>query len=74
MNAYVLQIAAKHERRVYAASSCMARHGWHATPRRAAPLRKAHLTLPAGPADADADSDAATAAAVASIVNVRTCV
>lgn len=29
------------------------------------PLRKAHLTLPAGPADADADadSDAATAAA-----------
>lgn len=72
-NAYALQIAAKHEQRVYAAprraaSSCTARHGrhatpGHATPRHAMPLRKAHLTLPAGPADADADSDAATAAA-----------
>lgn len=47
-----------------------ARHGTagtphQATPRHAMPLRKAHLTLPAGPADADADadSDAATAAA-----------
>lgn len=69
-----------------AASSCTARHGtagtpYQATPRHAMPLRKAHLTLPAGPADADADadSDAATAAArclyrECTHVRVRTCV
>lgn len=40
-----------------------ARHGTVGMPHQATPLRRVHLMLPAGPADADADSDAATAAA-----------
>lgn len=44
-NAYALQIAAKHEQRVYAAPRRVARHGTagtphQATPRHAMPLRK----------------------------------
>jgi len=41
-NAHALQIVAKHEQRVYTASSCTARHGKHATPNHAKPR---HTTL-----------------------------
>lgn len=74
-NAYVLQIATKHEQRMYTASSCMAWQARHTRPRHATPLCRTHLMLPAGPTDAD--SDAATAAACClyrDCTHVRVCV
>lgn len=87
-NAYALQIAAKHEQRVYAAprraaSSCTARHGRHATPgqatpRHATPCRFARpiLRCPRGPLTLMLmlTPTLPPLPLAASIVSVRTCV
>lgn len=75
-NAYAPQIAAKHEQRVYAASSCTAWHGRHATPGHATPRRFAGpiSRCPRGPLRLMLTPTLPPLPLAASIVSVRTCV